>query len=328
MPDLEINGYRYVTLKDNDPFDYNPAKNGVVATSPVIPKIGTNSSLNEIEIDQNYYRYTRNKIVTRLQSPIDMFYQTSDQLTKTQKKVAVSALMDMAVRSAPGVFDRFDNTFENKKVRLFGSQKEDGGVSLSDDHLRDKFVDFFDFVCMQIQEDVLLVSNIDGTPRVSLCHAFAPNGWGANTVINKSFEDLHSEVMFSDGKLVFPNGNKLAIKLTKSPCKLERVGAIGFYTNPILNRHPALRPPEEYNTFSPDKPELYLKFERQTITGLPEIDSFLFIVKNYVIDIFDPDKYIQNLNTLENIDKNAYYRNWLQLNVESVKDELKKRLNK
>jgi hypothetical protein len=46
------------------------------------------------------------------------------------------------------------------------------------------------------------------------------------------------------------------------------------------------------------------------------------------VNIFDPDKYIQNLNMLENIDKNAYYRNWLSLNVESVKNELKKRLNK
>jgi hypothetical protein len=326
MPDLEINGYRYVTLKDNDPFDYNPAKKKVVPSSQVIPKMGTSSSMNEIETDENYYRYTRNKIVTRLQSPIELFYQVSDHLDLSKKRFVTSVLMDMAVKSAPSFFDRFNNTFENKKIGLFASQKEDGGAILSDERISDKFVDFFDFVCMQIQEDVLLVSNIDGTPRVSLCHSFAPNGWGANTVINKSFEELHSEVVFSDGKLVFPSGNKLAVKLTKSFCKLERIGAIGFYTNPILNRHPALRPPDEYNIFNPNKPELYLKFERQTITGLPEIDSFLFIVKNYVIDVFAPDKYIQNLNMLENIDKNAYYRNWLQLNVENVKNELKKRI--
>lgn len=300
----KVNGFDFVEITDNDPFDYCPIKNGIGPSSPVMPKLGKNSSLNIIEIDSFYPEYIKSKKQVRQQWGEAMFYQTHQDLPESHISYATDQLANFILkRSNNKNFMYQDNLDLSPKER-------------------------FDSLCMQIQEDVVLMTMIKDKPTASIIHLHNPNGWSADGEIGKDFDSIHAEVVHRNNNPVVPHGNKMIANIIKRSCELERIGAISFRANAILNRHPDISLTPELTNFNSEDPKLYMRFERQTIVTLPQIDSFLFTIKTYIYNVFQPGRESHMIEVFKNIHTDAYSRWWLDENAATVVSCLESRLKK
>ncbi len=150
-----------------------------------------------------------------------------------------------------------------------------------------EYVDGFDALACQIQED-LSVIKIATTDRdeVTALHLCLPNHWAAEEKIGQSFITVHSAVPGMD-KMYQKTGQLMHTLLHKGP--FVRF-AWGLATDTYLNHHPEPaanrnRPDWHGRRFDPHKPELYMRIERQTLHGLPDIESVLFTIRTYFLDV-------------------------------------------
>lgn len=148
-----------------------------------------------------------------------------------------------------------------------------------------EYRDVFDALAMQLQED-LAVIRIDEKGRDVVCalHLSFPNFWSATDKIGRDFVAIHEPVPGMDAI------NRRAPQLVdamihKGP--FVRF-AWGITTDDRLNHHPekgASLPAGR--TFDPERPALYLRVERQVMTGLPEHQAALFTIRTYLYEVAD-----------------------------------------
>jgi hypothetical protein len=175
------------------------------------------------------------------------------------------------------------------------------------------YLDAFDALAMQLQCDLVLQTvRPDGSNYASHIHLFHPNGWSAEEFIGRSFAEIHSDVKKADGSLVIPGPDKMVQGLVQMTRTVERVGAISWRQSNALNRHP--------DTFGDGpvvfdfeaNPNLFLRFERQTVVGVPETRSFLFSIHSLFIDLTDPRRIEQAVAALRNPHPDNYTRDRLK----------------
>jgi hypothetical protein len=148
--------------------------------------------------------------------------------------------------------------------------------------------------------------------RVSLAHLVFANGWSAHTAINRPFSYFHNEVT-RNGKALIPTDGRLEDKIINSGRFYERVGAWSIKSQPHLDRNP--RHTDRFK-HDPTIKELYLRFERQVLYGLPEIKSFVFIIQTHMVDMLtDPDFFIE---AIEKAHPDAYIREILDKDAPSM----------
>ena len=133
-----------------------------------------------------------------------------------------------------------------------------------------------------MQEDIAIIERPEQIDFISYLHLCLPNHWAAEDKIGQSFIDVHAPVPEMD------NINQQASKLIES---LIHKGSYerftwGIATDMRLNHHPITPGGIEHDEwqgrkFNPDKPVLYLRIERQTTTGLPEVSAFIFTIRTY-----------------------------------------------
>lgn len=148
-------------------------------------------------------------------------------------------------------------------------------------------LDYFDFLAMQIQED-LAVLHLDnaGKNYVSLLHLCFPNYWSAAEKIGRDFLATHQPV--AEFERVAQRANEIVnAMIHKGP--FVRF-AWGLTTDTRLNHHPVPPTGIEYETwqgrqFDVDNPALYLRIERQTIHGFPKLQAALFTIRTYFSDV-------------------------------------------
>lgn len=163
---------------------------------------------------------------------------------------------------------------------------------LSDEQLRfdhslqlinnNKYQNALDALCCQVQEDIAIVEQRKQNNIISYLHLCLPNHWAAEDKIGQSFIDAHFPVPGID-KI-----NQQAPKLIEA---LIHKGSFERFTWGIamdrrLNHHPMAPDGIEKTEwrgrkFDPVKPELNLRIERQTTTGLPEVSAFIFTIRTY-----------------------------------------------
>ena len=142
--------------------------------------------------------------------------------------------------------------------------------------------DLFQYLAMQVQEDMVVhkfTDKGDYVTAISLCHA---SGWSAEGAIGQSFKEIHKDVPFIDD--IIPNPHTIIKKMIASGNTMERIAAVNFKTTSELNMHPLDK--EEWDKpFDLKKPELFIRFERQTVTGFADCNSLLFTIKPYIVDV-------------------------------------------
>lgn len=167
-----------------------------------------------------------------------------------------------------------------------------------------------------IQEDLIVVTDRgDGTDFVSAIYLSQPSDWGANHAIGKSFEEIHKNIPRIEK--IIPNSNRLVRMMINSPYSFERIGAVNFRDGKYVRRH------QDHATsviFDPRNPELFLRYERQTTKGFPEINSFLLTVKAYFenCDNEDPRKRQAIVRAFEENNPKANAANFINKNRTAV----------
>lgn len=141
-----------------------------------------------------------------------------------------------------------------------------------------------DALTCQTQEDlaVFRVADYQWLCAVHLCF---PNHWAAEDKIGQSFADIHSPV---------PGIEKISAKAEALVNAMIYKGpyvrfAWGLSTDTHLNHHPQPRPDVatrdwQGRAFNPTEPKLWLRTERQTTWGFPEVAAALFTIRTYFTD--------------------------------------------
>lgn len=141
-----------------------------------------------------------------------------------------------------------------------------------------EYRDEFDRTVSHLSEDVSLWKREENREWLASIHLCAPNHWGAEDKIGKSFLDSHLPV-----PKIAPIA-QIAMKLFEQSLERgpqERM-AWGVATDTILNHHP--QAPFKGRSFNPKSPELYARVERQTLLPVTN-DVLMFTIRTYFIDI-------------------------------------------
>lgn len=163
-------------------------------------------------------------------------------------------------------------------------------------------INIFNNLAKIVPEDVVIHSILpDGSDQVAVVHLCAPNGWSAEDAIGKSFQDIHSNLTNRTGRKLIPSNVSFVKGLTRSRESYERVGAISLRCQEVINRHPSDWSGEEW-----DNATLLLRFERQTITGLPEVNSFIFTIRTYFVDLLSDELFPLTIKAFENFNEESY----------------------
>ena len=273
---------RLIELTENDPFDYFPLNEGLKPSSVGLKKLPAyedHQKNSRFQFDALFYRYRASKIRSRNER-LSKYYQNTGRVSSSP---VIESIVDELTSQHPNYFS-FDGTW--LKCFLTGNElRFDAEYRLLDQKtdLSIPYVDAFDAVAMQVPEDLILHSADATGDFSSIVHLFHPNGWSAESSIGRSFSVLHQGVPRINK--VIPNTTQMVQSLIKAPQILERIAAISFRTDTILNRHPELPDAQRHQPFDRvENPKLFLRLERQTVTGFPSISSFLFTIKTYFID--------------------------------------------
>ena len=153
----------------------------------------------------------------------------------------------------------------------------------------DQATDVFDALAMQVEEDLVYQGsqNEYKTDECQAIHLSQANGWSAEWAIGKSFDEIHMRVPRI--KEIIRDTSKIIKSIVEAPFPTERIGAVNFRTSSALNRHPEIPEHIRHVPFHHEKnPNLFLRFERQTVSGFKKESAFLFTIKTYITQI-SPD---------------------------------------
>jgi hypothetical protein len=140
---------------------------------------------------------------------------------------------------------------------------------------------------MQVQEDLAIVSSVgtdaDRRHWLSAVHLSFPNHWAAEDKIGRTFPVIHAPV--AGMEQMNRQADQIVRVMLGATDGLVRF-AWGVTWDDELNHHPqpppgAVRRPR----FDPLRPAAFLRVERQTVWGFPEVGAALFTIRTYLYDV-------------------------------------------
>lgn len=158
------------------------------------------------------------------------------------------------------------------------------------------YLNGLDALAMQIQEDLALVC-LNGTEnRLCAIHLCQPNHWAPRDKIGRDFIGVHQPVPGME-RINPKAAQLLQACLEQGP--FVRF-AWGIATDDRLNHHPeapAHWAPQAWSgrDFDPADPAAWLRVERQTLYGLPQINGVLFGIRTYHYALTDLSRTQQRL---------------------------------
>ena len=272
---------------------YFPLEKGQYQVTPGLHAFGTdfgNSNADRLifQFDDEFEQYRQSKLAARAEN-LEKYY-CQQGLTPHKISIINQFVIQQLHQENPDLF-----SYHCHKDQHHLHCKLTDEVLVFDSHFNlaptavdvTGYTDGLDALAMQIQEDIALVEiSNEGHDRIIALHLCFPNHWAAKDKIGKSFLASHAPV---------PGMEKVNQRVEQLLNSLLNKGpyvrfAWGLATDTKLNHHPLA--PEGIDTklwqgrrFDPDKPELYLRVERQVIYGFPELDAFLFTIRTYFYDV-------------------------------------------
>ena len=232
------------------PARYFPLESGRYEVKPGLFKFGTDFSNGDtdkqvFQIDNQFSRYHDAKMEARHER-LSKYFLTYDYRPDTVERVA-----------------RFI--------------AEHLGVAESD----------LDALACQIQEDLAVIQRDGNRHWLAAIHLCFPNHWAAEDKIGKTFAEIHAPVAGIEP--INRQSDKLVDVMINAAGGLVRF-VWGIATDDRLNHHPEPPPGfshEEWRgrQFDPLQPLAFLRIERQTIWGFPEVEASLFTIRTYFEDL-------------------------------------------
>jgi len=316
-------------LEDTDVLDYYPLKGGSLPpSSAVMTKLAAvpQKHRNIFQIDEFHSWFMDNKNKSHKED-LSSYYQFAGAINRAP---IIRFIIDRLCTDYPHLFKWHENNNKlwvafklefiqfDKDYELIGAEDLFGN--------KPDYADALDALAMQVPEDLVICSvNSDGNDFVSTAHLMSPAGWSASTVVGKSFAQIHERVTKVDGRPIIKNPSAMVNGIIRMGTPVQRVGAISFRSDRVLNLHPNKFVENKW-TWNDDQ-QVYLRFERQTVIPFPEINSFLFTIKGYWANLLHPKRIDAAILALQNSHPNAYYRNFLNQEGENLIDFLMKKKN-
>jgi len=308
---------------DTDTLKYRPLAYALAPSKIGLKKLPSNSTDPReklFQFDQYFNDYRNVKIAGRKER-LEKYYQC----TKPCPKSIINFIINKLSNEYPKDFilSESHSQIELKCLLSEESLIFDKDFKLLQDksttHLN--YLDSFDALAMQCQEDLVVYQKNDSVDAATGIHLFHPNGWSAEEQIGRCFTAIHTPIL--DYKKLLPNADKIVEAIINNPNTMARQGATNYRLCPKLNQHPEYYIKEvKFKKFDPTKPELYIRFERQTVTGFPKERSFLFTVRNYVTEISEECLSPDEINELQAIfsqnNKHIERLPFLQHNQEAI----------
>ena len=138
-----------------------------------------------------------------------------------------------------------------------------------------------DALACQVQEDLAIVrTSPDGKHWLAYVHVCLPNGWAPAEKVGGTFAAVHEPV--AGMAEMNRRGDHFVTAMVRATEGLVRF-AWGVTFTDRLNLHPD-HPP---TPFDPAHPRAFLRVERQTIWGFPQVGAALFTIRPYLYDLAD-----------------------------------------
>ncbi len=148
------------------------------------------------------------------------------------------------------------------------------------------YVDGLDALACQLQEDLALLKVDDEGNTVSALHLCFPNHLAAQDKIGKDFIGAHAPV---PGMAALNKSAQGLLQATLAKGPFVRF-AWGMATDRRLNHHPEAPPDWDAHAWQgrsldDAQSEIYLRIERQTLSGLADIATSLFTIHSYFLNV-------------------------------------------
>jgi len=282
---------------DIDELDYYPLAQGWLPPSstrtvPLAALAGPRG--HTFQLDRYYNLFRENKLQCQSEG-LDTYFACDPELDISPINEHIITCL---TSEHPGAFERRGDELHS---RLTG-----GSLSLApglSGH------ELFAALAMQVPEDMVVMAVRDGRDRVTHAHLTSASEWSAPWAVGKSFAEIHAGVRKENGELVVKSPAGMVKGLINMPGPVQRVGALTFRPDLILNRHPDKVAPDRWH-WGPGQ-RAYLRFERQTVTPFRELGAFLFTIRTYYCDLLDPRRRGSAILALEAPPENTYPRKFL-----------------
>jgi hypothetical protein len=268
--------------------DYFPPAGGRYEVKPGLIRFGKPLGGGEadghvFQLDATFPTYRRAKLAAR-QERLGKYFQTSGYSPEVQ-----GAICDFIARRLetehPALFQIVDGvlTCALTGERLgFDANFELRSVEPADG-MRPPYACAFDALASQVQEDLAVVTaSPEKSHWLSAIHLCSPNAWAAEDKIGRTFAMIHEPV--AGMEQMNRQAEVLVDTMLNATDGFVRF-AWGVTWDDELNHHP--QPPtfvRRAGRFDPAAPRAFLRVERQTIWGFPEISSALFTIRTYLYD--------------------------------------------
>ena len=254
------------------PARYFPLESGRYEVKPGLFKFGTDFGNGDadkqvFQIDDQFPRYHAAKMEAR-EEQLSKYSQTHDYRPATAERVA-----------------RF---IRCTGVSPVAPEKATGGDACATN---------LDALAVKVQEDLAVIQRDGDRHWLAAIHLCFPNHWAAEDKIGKTFAEIHEPVAGIEP--INRQADKLVDAMINATTGYVRF-AWGIATDDRLNHHPS-NPRGRH--FDPADPCAFLRIERQTIWGFPEVEASLFTIRTYFEDlaILEADKRAKVISAIESM---------------------------
>jgi len=280
----------------NEPAFYFPLANGKYEVTAGLNRLSQdfgNGAVDQhlLQFDKTFPEYRKNKLVCRKER-LSKYYQEK-KYTPDAKNAISRFLIRHLCTEHP---DKFIKTQHNQSLQLeclltgerlhFNRAYE--FTRASNSNLKIPYTSALDALACQLQEDIAIVQLSNSEDYLCALHLCSPNHWGAESKIGKTFIEMHNPVPHMD-KINQQSDNMLQAFMRRG--SYARF-AWGLATDNRLNHH--LQAPAGFDTqswigrsFDINKPELWIRLERQTLSGIQETNIILFTIRTYFYNVYD-----------------------------------------
>ncbi len=264
---------------------YLPFIHGKYTTVPGLKSLAKAAGRDRFisQIGDDVHEYLSNKELCRKEDL--RRYYTEQDFDEPLKKATNEYLANTFLKEYPELFK-----FHEKKgifhleCSLTGDDLEfDKSFNLFDNS---KYLSAFDALCSQVPEDFAVLTFDENGDSIRSIHLCAPNYWAPEDKIGRNFDAVHEPVpgLEKIRRHYYP---LLRSIIDKGP--FYRFGW-GIGTDRRLNHHPeppAGIPHDEWygRRFDAGIPALYIRTERQTLSGIPGFQALLFTIRTYFYEV-------------------------------------------
>ena len=258
---------------------YFPFITGTYSTAPGLKK--TDQLI--FQIDDQYEHYLSNKEACRKED-IHKYYKSAS-LPEATIQAVNRYIVSQLIEEYPNQFELADSS--QLINRLWKTDLQFGEDWLTT--TTDRYVDLFDGLCSQVQEDLAVFQLTGDSDYLAAVHLCAPNHWSPGDKVGKPFDAIHRPV--ADMEKTIKRYPPMLKSIVKMESPFTRF-AWGIGTDTRLNHHPEAPVGIDKMEWAgrvaiSENDQIYLRVERQNLIGFKEQNAFLFTIRTYHYSVED-----------------------------------------